>query len=335
MMSYFQTQSVMLFNFLCGVFGIDSQVIDFTGIVGGDGSSDSALYGLKRQPNYCRKFYYVCGIAFALSYPIAAWRLFSNHHFWAPKSINLYVNYFYYSSRYFVVVSIFFMQFRYCRESIDRQFAMIKIFHQIHEINQRIANGSFNAERKRLTMALNVIDWWQMVKLVAAIACYICTNYLKLTYVFLRPDSMNTYDIIWFYYANIFIRLYASMFSISILQQAKIFELLNQTIKAIKNAVDESSASTAVAGPSNDRRFIKSGEHAWQHREHSRGAFEKDIKLLMKLHERLRTNNLKLDKLHSIQAFSVVANGFMNSVSQVKYCFLITHTAIVVRHGKS
>lgn len=326
MMSYFQTQTVMLFNTLCGVFGIDSQVIDFTGIVSGDGSTDSALYGLKRQQNYWRHFCFLCGIAFALSYPIAAWRLFRNHHIWAPKSINLYVNYFYYSSRYFVVVSIFFMQFRYCRESIDRQFAMIKIFRQIHDINRRIANGSENVERKRLTMALNVIDWWRMMKLVAAIACYICTNYLKLTFVFLRPESMNTYDIFWFYYANIFIRVYASMFSISILQQAKLYELLNQTIKAIKNAVDES-----VAGRSNDRRFVNSGEYAWRHREHSRGAFEKDIKLLMKLHERLRANNLKLDKLHSIQAFSVVANGFMNLVSQVKYC-LARQRADVVRH---
>lgn len=304
----FPMRPVAVFNTLSSWFGIHSQVIDFGGIVNGDVPSNLAVYRLKRQPTYWRYFCIMCGIGFALSYPVAAYRLFLNYQFWATKSINFYLNYFYYSSRYFVVVSIFFMQVRYGHESCARQFSTINIFRQIYDLNRSLANDSgWRGECRHLAMALNVFDWWQMTRLIVAFVCYMCTNYLKLTYVFQRPSPMNAYDLCWFYYANIFIRLYASMFSISVLQQAKLFELLNRTIKAIKNAADESPA------PSADR-FISSGG---QHRAHPHCSFEKRIKLLMKLHDRLRANISKLDKWHSIQAFSVVANGFMNMVSQV------------------
>lgn len=124
---------------------------------------------------------------------------------------------------------------------------------------------------------------------------------------------MNAYDVFWCYYANIFIRLYASMFSISILQQAKLFELLNQTIKAIKNA---------RTGPSALHRTITSGNKRCAdgvHMANANATFEKHMKLLMNLHDQLRANNFKMHKLHSMQAISVVANGFMNLVSQVRY----------------
>lgn len=314
------TRPVTVFNTLCSLCAIHSQVIDFGGIVEGDVTSNSGICRLKRQPMYLRNFCFLFGIVFALSYPVAAYRLLSNYHIWPAKSINFYVSYLYYSSRYFVVVSIFFMQVRYSRETCDH--ATIKIFRQIYDLSCGNANGLVHVECKRLAMALNVIDWWQMAKLFIAFVCYMCTNYLKLTYNMQRANTLNAYDIFWFYYANIFIRLYASMFSIRMLQQAKLFELLNQTIKALKNDADE---SPPPFGPFTTR-FISNGKHSkrridggWPPNTQSHDTFDKHIKLLMKLHDQLRANNSKLDKLHSIPAITVVANGFMNLVSQVKW----------------
>lgn len=321
------TRPVTVFNTLCRLCAIHSQVIDFGGIVNGDVTSNLAASRSKRPPMYWRNYCFMCGIAFALSYPVAAYRLLSNYHIWPAKSINYYVYYLYYSSRYFVVVSIFFMQVRHSHESCGRQYATFKIFRQINDLNRCTANGSACEERKRLAMALNVIDWWQIVQLIVAFVCYMCTNYLKLTFNIQRANTLNAYDKFWFYYANIIIRLYASMFSIRILQQAKLFELLNQTIKAIKNDADETPATAVPFGPS-AVRFISNGRHSkrradgvWQPSAQSHDTFGKRIKLLMKLHDELRANNLKLDKLHSIPAISVVANGFMNLVSQVKWRF--------------
>lgn len=334
-------RAVTMFNTMSSLFGMHSQVIDFGEIVNDDVASIVIGERYKRaQPNYWQNYCYVFGIAFALSYPVSAWKLLLNYHLWASKSINFYVNYLYYSSRYFVVVSIFFMQVRYSRESNVQQRATIKIFRRIYEINRCIANRSANEEWKRLqtvAAALNVINWWQMTKIIVAFFCYTCTNYLKLTHVFFRPRSMNYYDIFWFYLANILIRLYASMFSITILQQAKLFELLNETIKAITNAVDESpprplspsppppktTGTTANRFNSSDENLKRRIDGGWQYRAQSRGTYEKHIKLLMLLHDQLRAINLKLDKLHSIQAISVVANAFLNLISQVQFIVLI------------
>lgn len=307
-------QPVVVLKRLCSLFGIHSQVIDFAEIV----HSDVGSYRWKPQSKCWRHFYLVCGIAFALSFPVTAWRLLLNYRIWASKSINFYVNYLYYSSRYFVIVSTFFMQVRYRRESYDHQCATIKIYRQICDINRCLANGSTDKECRRRATALNVIDWWQIVKLILAIMCYTCTSYLKLTYVFVQHKSMNGYNIFWFYYANVFVRVYASMISISISQQAKLFELLNHTMKAIKRAADASEASTEATTPSTDLPD-----------------FELLIQFSMESHDQLRANYLKLDKLHSIQALSVVGNGFLNMVSQVKLFSIHTTDEYILNHTRS
>lgn len=314
----FPMRPVTVINTLSGLIGIHSNVINFGKIA----NSDVASYRYKWQPYI---FYFAFGIAFAVSFPVTSYQLLLNHHSWAPQSINFYVNCLYYSSRYFAVVSVFFMQVWYRRESYACQCETINIFRQIYDINRCLCAN--DKECKRRTMALNVIDWWQIVKFIVAIVCYTCTNYLKLTNVFRRPSSMNTYDLFWFYYANIFIRVYATIFSISILQQAKLFELLNHTIKAIKRATDESLAFIPTTVPSAAVRFINGASRqskcrangAQQHATHYLpGDFENLIQLMMQLHDQLRANSLKLDKLHSIQAFEIVAYGFMNMVSQVE-----------------
>lgn len=307
-MEKYRTAPVTVFNTMSNFFGIHSQVIDFGQIVYDDVTAvhPNIHRPATRQPKYLQKFWILCGVAFTLSYPVASSRLFLNYHFWAAKSINFYLSGLYYSTRFFLAISIFFMQIRCSRESCAHQCATIDIFRQIYKINRFVANAVGTDGSKRLVNVLTVVDWWQLVKLCTAFGCYVCANYLKLTFIFQRPGRMNAYDLFWFYYANMFIRMYASMFSISILQQAKLYELLNQTIKSIKKAADESM--TPGGGGGGERRtFIA----------YSLGDFEKHINLLMTLHEKLRENNLKLDKLHSVQAMGVVANGLLNLTSQV------------------
>lgn len=314
-MFYFRLRPVATFNTLCSLFGIHSHVIDFGKIVNGDVVSS--------RSNYFHNFCILVCLAFVISYPVAIWRLLLNYHMWASKSINLYLNYMYYTSRYFVVVSILFMQARYRHELHARQCATIQIFRQIYSIHRSVSIK----DCKRQVTALNAIDWCHIVKLILAVVLYTYMSYLKLSCVFQGISSMNAYDIFWYYCANPFIRMYASMFSISVLQEAKLYELMSHTIKAIKRAADESFASTAPGAPSTDcpidhvrRQYggkrIRDVEQQWE--KPWSGTFEKHIQLLMELHEKLRANTLKLNKLHSIQAFSVVGNGFMNLVSQVK-----------------
>lgn len=322
---YHPAVSITLYNLLLRLFGIQSQILDLDAITEGKRKLSTkivaaAIRHLKINLNYWKFFSFVICVMFACNYPIAMYKLRRNECN-CRQNVNLFISYLYYSSQFVVTIGIHFYQFQKNSEIIAEHIDILKMFAEIDDRSrQQNLCGKKNNQKSISSpfflSSLNVLNAFNLAKILTILSAYTLTNVYKYYFVFNSP--LNAFESIWYYYPTIFICLYSTKFSIGVLQQTKLFTRLNRSIKM---------AATDIINRSkpNKRRnaFIISGRN----RNERFYARDKQFVINLRLHDELRTITIKLEKLHSLQIVSVIFNAFIHILAEVS----VKHDAFPMR----
>lgn len=291
--------SLNILNLLMNISGSVSSIINFNNI-------------------HCKQikfiwFIYsiVFGVIFILSYPVAISKLFKNTPSDCKTSINYRLNILFYSFTFTITAIIYFVHFRFSREVNDLQNTSLKYYKKLQKINNKIHSNVCK------NISTNELKFSTLIRILSTLFCFIFSSYLKLTQIFHWPDSLNVFDVFWFFYPILFTHLYCNFFSQTIKQQTNLFEILNKTLHQINIIMEmKMNSSHEMMNLSISRKL-----DYFMIQQVNIISRENDVNELINLHQHLQNVNKKLGKSQSIQVICILLNAFINVVTQLWFVF--------------
>lgn len=346
--------AIKMSKILLRILGIKSQIINFRKVIVDDIGSvaspslplsfqqrnpqsihDASNVNIEQRSKYWKLLSIIICLTFTISYPLSIIKLLQNPTN-GKKSVNYFITYLYYSAKYVVTLIIYVNQFIHEKKMSSFQLVSCKLFKKIYFINRnwkmraenKVNTKLFPLETMQSVSDLSIVNYLNIFKVLILLLSYIYINYLKLLHIFHLPVEMNLFDLIWYYYPNVFISLFVTQFYVCVVQQAIIFNQLNTAFEQITWNINDFQISPTRKRTKNtaDNTFVINEKRKKMRRFINRAPINtvelssfmsSELEQLIGYHDSLRKNNKKIEQLNSLQVISIIVNAFMNIVSEV------------------
>lgn len=303
--------SIKCFNLILRIFGIQNGLFNFST----SSSNNSIITTSSTLDHLFKCIPLIIGLTFAFVYPTEASSIVSRTPLGknGKKTVDYFIGYAYFDIKYLVTIIIYGLQFRNEQLIMIQQMKIQRIFQRLWKLNQRWCHQPHSVQMRSLRLqslfhlcnhqhqpitlaALNVFSGWHLLKIFFAISIRCGASYLEYHYIFERlvPGIMHSMCTIWFFYPIIFIDLFVWHASISVQQQTKLFELLNETLDTITIDIRQ--------------RMLKTFDKC-----HSN-----NMETLIEIHDELRASIQTIQQLNVIQVNAAILNAFTNIIIEVR-----------------
>lgn len=326
---------VRLFNILLCFLGIRTKVIDFQSEIENKHQNvvrDRLKYYLKFLP-------FIFCVAFLFKYPLITSRILSNMPYGVngKRTVDYFIAYAYFNVRFAVLIIIYIFQY-YNKRSIEEEQSKIeRNFYRLWEINkywQKNANFYSNgtkfpkanicsSSKQILTQAsINSLSNIHLIRILLFLTIYVIFN---LTNIHFASGFEDLYvnELIWYFYPKAFINFFIWQLSISVQQQSKLFELLNNTIEMVATDMHNQIASRSYDENCVNDLWAVHCTAAINKRQLQLHRMNSHIEKLIEIHDELRASATTFQQFNSIQVTALIVNGLVNVISKVSILILL------------